>query len=465
MQYEFILRGPDGKTRSLNYDPTVSSCVWADTGEPLDVSRFNLAKFSGEWKQAFPVHPTNPARKNRKPRSLKIQLGLKCNYSCTYCNQRHQPQDSEGNPKQVERFLKKLPEWFDIGTGKGTTIEFWGGEPFVYWKTLKPLAEGVRALYPEAEFNIITNASLFDKERVDWLFDLGFGVGISHDGPAYEAGRGQDPLLNEEQRKWIKYAYDRLRPEGRIGFNCVLSTKNMSLHRVRVYIAEHLGIPMGDVPLTTEEILLPYDEGGMSLSLMDDVAAKRLTHTTFFEAANGFTMGVSAVESKSKEFLTSIEQKRPASSLGQKCGMDREDNIAVDMNGNVMTCQNMSPLTKHNMGHLEAFDSIKTKTMYHWSTRDECVKCPVVQLCKGACLFLEDDHWSKACDNSFAYNLGVLAASLFFATRLVLIEIKGEAIRREGISSVAVIEPDFLDKPLPSWYFPDEAQVDARSAA
>jgi uncharacterized protein len=463
--FDFILRGPDGNTRTLAYNPHTSSCVWADTGETLDTSRFNFPKFTGKWKEAFAVSPTNPAGKSRSPKSLKIQLGLKCNYSCTYCNQRAQPQDSEGNPKQVARFLKKLPEWFDIGTGKGTTIEFWGGEPFVYWKTLKPLAEGVRALYPEAEFNIITNGSLFDQERVDWMYDLGFGVGISHDGPAYEAGRGEDPLLNAEQRRWIRYAYDRLFAEGRIGFNCVLTTKNVSLHAVRLYLSKHLGVPTNNIPLTTEEILLPYDEGGMSLSLFDDEHTKRLTHTTFFEAFRGFSMGVSAVESKSKEFLMSVEQQRPASSLGQKCGMDRPDNIAVDMNGNVMTCQNMSPLTKHNLGHLDAFDHIKTKTMYHWSVRDECAKCPVVQLCKGACLFLEDDYWKKGCDNSFAYNLGVLAASLAFATGMVLIEIRGENIRREGISSVSVIEPDFLDKPLPSWYFLDEAKVDARSAA
>lgn len=462
MQFEFVLRGPDGVTRSLNYDPSTSACGWAD-GTPFDVSRFNFPKFTGKWNEAFPVHPTNPARKNRQPKSLKIQLGLKCNYACTYCNQRAQPQESEGNPKQVERFLKKLPEWFDIGTGKGTTIEFWGGEPFVYWKTLKPLAEGVRALYPEAEFNIITNASLFDKERVDWLYDLGFGVGISHDGPAYEAGRGQDPLLNAEQLKWVKYAYDRLRPEGRLGFNCVLTTKNSSLHDVRCYLAEHLGVSVKEVPLTTEEVLLPYDEGGMSLSLHDATETKRLTHVTFYEAIRGFTMDISAVEKKIQEFIRSVQDARPASALGQKCGMDREDNIAVDMNGNVMTCQNMSPLTKHNLGHLEAFDQIRTKTMYHWSTRDECAKCPVLQMCKGACLFLEDEYWTKACDNSFSYNLGILAAALFHTTRLVLIEIKGENIRREGISSVSVIEPDFLDKPLPSWYFPDVAQVDARS--
>jgi hypothetical protein len=123
--------------------------------------------------------------------------------------------DSHGKPAQADaepplRRRPRLPQ--QSRRSQRTTaslhrIEFWGGEPFVYWKTLKPLAEGVRTLYPKARFNIITNGSLFDQEKIDWLYNLGFGVGISHDGPAYEAGRGADPLLEPEQRRWIRYAY------------------------------------------------------------------------------------------------------------------------------------------------------------------------------------------------------------------------------------------------------------------
>lgn len=460
--FDFILRGSDASIRTLRYNPGDSFCAWDDTGEGLDLSRMGFQRAEKIWTQAFPVSPSNPAGKSRKPKSVKIQIGLKCNYSCVYCNQRAQPHDSDGNPKQVDRFLAKLPQWLDIGTGKGVTIEFWGGEPFVYWKTLKPLAEGVRALYPDARFNIITNGSLLDRERVDWLYDLGFGVGISHDGPAYEAGRGDDPLRNPEQRKWIRYAFDRLITEGRIGFNCVLSTKNGSLYRVKSYLAEHLGVGVDKIPLTTEEFLLPYDEGGMSLSLLDGDSAKRLAHVTFFEAIKNYSMSVSSVEKKMRDFLDSITQGRPASSLGQKCGMDRDDNLAFDLNGNVLTCQNTSPLTKHRIGHLDAFDHIKLTTAHHWSTRAECSKCPVLQLCRGACLFVEDDLWAQSCDNSFAYNLGILAAALFFATGRVLIEIRGEDIRRDGISGVSVIEPDFLDRPLPDWFFESELKLEAR---
>ncbi|CAB5238727.1 4Fe4S-binding SPASM domain [uncultured Caudovirales phage] len=463
--FNFVLRGPNGDDRVLEYDPATSHCVWAGTDEQLDADRFTSAPMPKEWKKAFAVTPSNPAGKSRTPKNIKIQLGLKCNYACTYCNQRSQPHDGDANPKSVARFLSKLPQWFNIGDGEGVRIEFWGGEPFVYWKTLKPLAEGVRALYPKARFNMITNGSLFDQEKVDWLYDMDFAIGISHDGPAYEAGRGADPLNDPEKRRWIRYAYDRLYAEHRISFNCVLSSKNVSLFVVRQYLAEKLRLPFDSVPVCTEEILLPYDDGGVSMSVLDDLTSKRLTHVTFYEAITGNSSNVSTVEKKLNGFFESVAQQRPSYSLGQKCGMDREDNIALDLNGNVVTCQNTSALTKHRIGHADAFESIKLTTAHHWSTRTECVKCPVLQLCQGACFYLEDNYWSKACDNSFDYNIGMLAAALFRATQRVLVEIRGEDIRGLGVTSVPVIEDRFLDGPLPEWYFGEEFKLEVRTEA
>lgn len=437
--YNLVLRSPDGSDRTLRYDPLTSLTEWADTGEELNLSKLDLDPAEHqEWNVAFPVHPTNPAGKSRKPKSLKIQMGLKCNYSCSYCNQASQPHDSEGNPKQVARFLEKLPTWFEL-SDEVFDIEFWGGEPFVYWKTMKPLAEGIRELYPNANFSVITNGSLLDKDKVDWLRDYGFNVTVSHDGPAYEAGRGLDPLMNDEQRGWIKYALDTI-GRSKFAFNCVLSAHNFSLDAVRQHIATHLGVDPDSFSLWTEEILLPYDEGGLKLSVLNEQQAVDLMHTVFSEAATGVSTKSPAVMNKMKEFAESLRDKRPASSLGQKCGMDREDNIAIDLNGNVLTCQNTSPLTKHRIGHMEAFDHIKLTTAYHWTTRDECKQCPLVQLCQGACLFLEDKLWLTACNNSFAYNAGIMAAVLFHITGMILIEIQRDAgIRHPAITFNKII--------------------------
>ncbi len=362
-------------------------------------------------------------------------MGLKCNYACTYCNQASQPHEVQGDIGDVQNFLRRLPTWFDGGTdgeGAGVRIEFWGGEPLVYWKVFRVLAGALRSAYPKARFNIITNGALIDDDKIELLDTLGFGVAISHDGPAMRY-RGPDPLDDPHKRAAIRKLYDRLRPWGRIGFNAVLHKNNTSLAAVRTHIAERLGVPPDDIQLSTEEIMLPYDQGGMALSPTTDEEHRTYREAIFWEVVRGQTMSVSTMRTKIDEFFRSIAQARPASSLGQKCGMDRASDLAVDPKGNVMTCQNTSAATKHRIGGIEAFEDIRLTTAHHWTTRAECTQCPVVQLCQGACMFLEDELWSQACDNSFTHNVAVMASALYWLTRLVLVEIEGPVIRRDGL--------------------------------
>ena len=82
-------------------------------------------------------------------RVLKIQLGLSCNYSCEYCSQRFVPHGEETHREEADAFLSGLDSWL---RSTPQEIEFWGGEPFVYWKTLRPLAEALRERYPDARF-------------------------------------------------------------------------------------------------------------------------------------------------------------------------------------------------------------------------------------------------------------------------------------------------------------------------
>lgn len=443
-QYRLVLAGPQGYRRIALWSPQSATLRWEDDGTPLDLSGvgYGYDIVPRVWQPAFPVHPSLPAGKQREVRVLKLQLGLKCNYSCQYCNQAHQPHDSQGDPADVDRFLATLPDWLE---GEPQRIEFWGGEPFVYWKTLKPLAEALRARFPRASFGMVSNGSLLDEDKIDWLDRLGFGIGISHDGPAMKY-RGPDPLADPQKRAMLRRLYDRLAPQHRISFNTVLHRRNMSLTAARRHIAAALDVPEADLPMVTEEVLLPYDDNGRRLSLRNDAEGRAFMAAIFWEAVRGESMAVSTIRDKITGFFRLLAEGRPAVSLGQKCGMDDPGRLAVDLKGNALTCQNMSADTKHRIGHVEAMQDIRLDTAYHWSTRQECVRCPVLPLCQGACLFLEDDLWRQACDNSYWHNLGVFAAALYWLTRLVLVEIDGPA-RRDGLPDrLTVIDPAGLER-------------------
>lgn len=394
----------------------------------------------------FPVHPRDyaaaqsfpatskdtPNAKTRAIRKLKIQLGLHCNYECSYCNQRQSLMQGDALTAHadIDEFLEQLPTWFDGGEdaqGAGVQIEFWGGEPFVYWKTLKPLAEDLRERYPAARFSVITNGSLLDAEKNDWLVRLGFTVAISHDGPGYHV-RGADPLDDPEKRDAIFDLYQRLAPLGRISVNALMHRDNPSRAAINHWMVERFG---PEVSIGEGAFIDPYDAGGLSASMPDGSWAREYSKQAFLELRGGMAKNMSIAHDKVFDFIESIANQRPASILGQKCSMDRQDAIAVDLKGNVLTCQNVSAAAiapngeGHRIGHVSDLARVKLKTSTHWSKRPECGNCPVLQLCKGSCMFLEGELWERGCDNAFADNIAFFAAGIELLTGFVPVYIEG----------------------------------------
>lgn len=362
-------------------------------------------------------------------RVLKIQLGLSCNYSCEYCSQRFVPHAEETHRDEAETFLSGLDDWLRTNP---ESIEFWGGEPFVYWKTLRPLAEALRDRFPKATFSVITNGSLIDDEKTDWLDRLGFHVAISHDGPG-QSVRGPDPLDDPDRRAAILALYRRLAPQKRFSFNAMMNRSNTSRAAVQQFFealvapdVEHLSIGEGG-------IVDAYDEGGVAQSLraVDEVMAYR--NRGFGEIRSGQTTRfASGVGEKIASFVNSFRTRRPLAAVGQKCGMDQRDVVAVDLRGNVLTCQNVSSVSanpagvSHRIGHVSDLDSVELATGTHWSERSECPSCPMIHICKGACLFLSGPLWETSCDNAYSDAVPIFAASIEFLTGCVPIFIDGD---------------------------------------
>ncbi len=388
--------------------------------------------------QDFPVAVAadTPGKKTRNVSFLKIQMGLSCNYSCTYCSQRFVPRAAAMSLKDAEVFLEQLPSWFsggEDGSGKGVTVQFWGGEPFVYWATLKFLAEGLRARYPKLRFATITNGSLLTREIVDWLERMEFVIAISHDGPG-QATRGPDPLADSEQRAIILDLFRRLHPHKRISINPMLHKENQS----RAEIAEWLKRAFEDETIMLGEghFVDAYDEGGLALSLPREEAATYRVKA-FQELRLGAAGNFEIAHRTLWEFVESIRTARPAASLGQKCGMDRSDQLAVDLKGRVLTCQNTSAVApapngqSHMIGTVNDLEAVELRSATHWSKRPDCGTCPVLQICRGSCMFLEGQHWAASCSNSYSDAAVFLAAGVEILSGLI----------------VERIEP--LDAPLP----------------
>ena len=206
-----------------------------------------------------------PLHKSKHIELLKIQMGLGCNYTCDYCSQKFVERAESTSHKDIDSFLAKL-EVLEFDEQRGLKVEFWGGEPLVYWKTLKPLAEALRDKFEHWErkpqFSMITNGSILTDEIIDWLMMMDFSVSISHDGPG-QSVRGPDPFDDPEKKKTILGFYRMMtRLKKGISFNSMLSKNNQSRKAIHEWFMNLTGIPY--IVLGEGTLVDAYDDVGIS---------------------------------------------------------------------------------------------------------------------------------------------------------------------------------------------------------
>lgn len=418
----------EGGTKDFIYN-TESSILTDSDGIPVVKP---LIKKDAVETISAPFSKDIPLTKSKNVKTLKIQLGLTCNFECGYCSQRFVPRADETTQRDIEDFISKIDKAFEININK-LKIEYWGGEPFVYWKTFKPLAEILRKKFPTALMLVITNGSLLDKEKIDWLYDLGFHVAISHDGPG-QSFRGPDPLADEKVREATLYMYSRFRPENRMSFNSMLHKGNQSRSAIIEFFKEFTGDET--VVVGEGSVIDAYDSdaAGMSFNTKQEqfeFRRKSLEELLFKDLRNFNRLTII------DQFIQTIVNQTSIKSSGQKCGMDNPNNIAIDLKGNVLTCQNVSSVSvgpngeSHYCGSIEKLEDVKITTSTHWSVRDHCGECPVIHLCHGSCMFLAGDLWTHSCNNAYSEHIVYLSYALYKLTGYIPIMIEADHLPNE----------------------------------
>ena len=425
MKFKFYLEKEKGESELvLNYDNSTSE---------LRYENGDIVIAQNVFKDWIPFYKMDAGKRNLT--KIKIQLGLKCNYSCEYCSQRFVPRnpndtyihEEEGaTAQEITEFIKRFDK---ISVGEELKFELWGGEPFLYFEKMQMVTEQLHKKYPEAKFSVITNGSLINQEIIDFIQKYNFSVSISHDGVGQKT-RGPDPLEDTDKKKWLFKLRNLLVPDNRFSVNAMIHKDNDSRVEVQRWIKNNFGV----VPIGEGGTVDAYDEGGASMSWKNNEEHIKYRRKAFQEIMSRKIDQFHILTQKIDNFLNTLKEQRPSSSLTQKCTMDLPDIMAVDLNGNVTTCQNVTASSNnpdgisHHIGHMDDLEAVNIKTGTHWSDREECPKCPVLHLCQGSCLFLSSGskEWRLSCDNSYSDNVVWLAAALYELTGHILYRIEGE---------------------------------------
>ena len=115
--------------------------------------------------------------------SLSLHLVHGCNLACTYCNVK---QGTYGEPFSLmdESTADAAIDFFvSIRNGRFPRLVFYGGEPLLNWDVLTHATKKIASIFAEREIQIVTNGTLIDKERAQFLADNEIFVIISIDGP------------------------------------------------------------------------------------------------------------------------------------------------------------------------------------------------------------------------------------------------------------------------------------------
>ena len=113
-------------------------------------------------------------------------LTHRCNHGCQYCHSSIVGMERTDTDMSIEVAERAVDIAFQT-TAHGLTIEFQGGEPTANWDVLRHVVEYARQRNVSAQkvlsFALVTNLSLMDDERLDYLLDRHVQLCTSLDGP------------------------------------------------------------------------------------------------------------------------------------------------------------------------------------------------------------------------------------------------------------------------------------------
>ncbi|MFS2050196.1 radical SAM protein [Variovorax sp. Varisp41] len=421
-----------GESVRLRYDPHASALTNQD-GSPVLAGKAEPGR-PPPFEDAVRVSPSQPGTKRTDPVVLKIQLGLGCNYSCSYCNQASQV-DSMALTRtaDAQSFLNDLDNWLE---GAPDQIEFWGGEPLLYFRKLQVLVPELDRRSPDAEFSMVTNGSLLTQEIVDFIAAYDIRITLSHDGPGQHV-RGADPFDDPQRFGFIRALWTERKPRQRMIFSSVLTPENCDPTAMRQWFARKLDDE--DVVTSFEGVVATHDDRALAgPGIWSSEQYERLRTSVAKSFETGEALRMPALLERARNFLKFIEQGTPSSSMGQKCGMDRSDHLAVDLHSNVLTCQNTGATSKHGLGSALRMEEVQLDTSTHWAYREHCSHCPVLQLCGGSCMYLDGDQFAQSCENEFQFGLGILDGVMRRAFGLKLERIEGDVRRPVMRKTIAI---------------------------
>lgn len=314
-------------------------------------------------------------------------MGRACDMACPHCSQHCA---TVGKVEMSDAFVDWLLYWAKISTESRYThtIMFWGGEPLVYLDGVKKIVDMVSAVNPKIKYTIHTNGKKLNKEICDYLYEHDFLIIMSYDLP--------NPLIirSDAADETSIAAFNAYKGNKRI--KAIYTAKTPSLHCIYEAgdkLFPNVEISFGSIRDSegTPDELLAYEDGKIEKDIQN-LWEYFTTHPNRKEIYNFFYETGRFVEKR--EYLKDLFSTMTFPFCG--CGYS---NIAIDLAGNIYTCQNTYNIVGNvcNSSFNELQDSILRER--YAKLPDKCKSCAENYICKSSCLtFKNTENCITQCD-------------------------------------------------------------------
>ena len=318
-----------------------------------------------------------------------LMLGSACNFSCRHCIQ----------TPQIDNFAVKLSDkceeylLFLSGLkpkGKRVRIQFWGGEPLLYFDFIKKFVEKF-AGSERFEYSFVTNGSLLTEEIVEFCNEHGICVALSNDGPHSAKIRGINVLEDERIRELFLRLNCKM-------INSILTAVNQDLYENWSYFDERCPGVYNNLELLIHSWDFPKDLFDFDTQKLKDTLDKIVTKARE-DTVNGImSRELDFVNRHKFKVVEVVKNRDKVGNCAQlpNCGQMLHT-VNIDLDGNIYQCHNNNKI----LGNTDTYydDLLKNYLESIQPAMEYCRDCEFIAICSGGCpIELLDKERVKLCE-------------------------------------------------------------------
>lgn len=331
----------------------------------------------------------------RNINTIFVMLGNGCNMNCRYCLQHplvHKPLPPCINP-DIYEFFSQVAEENPDGL---IHLHFYGGEPLIYFDTIKQIVAEVRKRMIPSTYSVITNGRAITDEMVRFFNKYDFNVTISWDGYQSNNSRRFDVFADPAQK-------DRILHIKYLGLSGVISSAAYPKEMLEAFqeisddFYQIFGYPVG---VNLDSIM---DTGLADKSLLDvdyERASKEMAEMAKSYLAHSLDKGANPFDEPIKRNYMDclyealrrfyIDRSGSWNRYTSACG-NGLNVLNMDLQGNLYPCHNTSDkagnIKDGFFGYLQKILA-GDQTYLH---REGCLNCPALAFCQGGCKLVDDE--------------------------------------------------------------------------